>query len=141
MHELALARNMIEIVQQYASENGPGRVKKISIRLGELSAMSRALHFCFGAASRGTLCEGATLHIEEIPLTVYCQGCNENKLPIGRYSFRCMDCGMPTPKIMTGKEMELVSIELSQRADDRTLNPDMPAYQQGESTNFPFQGV
>ena len=141
MHELALASNMIEIVQQYARENGPGRVRSISIRLGQLSAMSRALHFCFGAASRGTLCEGATLRIEEIPLTVWCRNCNGNKSPIGQYSFRCMDCGMPTPKIVTGKEMELVSIELSQEAKDRKPQSDLPACQQGQSTHFPFQGA
>ncbi len=141
MHELALARNMIEIVQQYAREHGADPVKTISIRLGELSAMSRALHFCFGAASRGTLCEGATLHIEEIPLTVYCPGCDENKLPMGRYSFRCMDCGIPTPKIITGKEMELVSIELTQSREHLAPKLDRPAHPQGQSTHFAFQSV
>ncbi len=103
--------------------------------------MSRALHFCFGTASRGTLCEGATLQIEEIPLTVWCRNCNENKSPTGRYSFRCADCGMPTPKIVTGKEMELVSIELSPRAEDRRLEPGLPARQQAQSTHILFQGV
>ena len=115
MHEIALARNMIELVEDYASNEGGGFVKKISIRLGELSAMSRALHFCFSAAAKDTLCEGAVLDIEEIPLTVYCNHCQENRKPMGKYSFRCDVCGLPTPNIVTGKEMELVSIELDNK--------------------------
>ena len=116
MHEVALARNMIDLVEDYARNDGGGFVKKISIRLGELSAMSRALHFCFSAASKDTLCEGAILDIEEIPLTVYCDYCQQDRKPTGKYSFRCEECGLPTPKIVTGKEMELVSIELGNKS-------------------------
>ncbi len=112
MHELALARSLTDMVQGFADENGVGRVKKINVRLGALSAMTRALHFCFGSASKGTACEGAVLNIEDIPLTVHCDTCNSIKTPSGRYNFRCPDCGMPTPKVVSGREMQLVSIEL-----------------------------
>ena len=112
MHELALARSLTDMVHGFAAEQGVDRVKKINVRLGALSAMTRALHFCFGSASKGTACEGAVLNIEEIPLTVHCDTCNSIKTPSGRYNFRCPDCGMPTPKVVSGREMQLVSIEL-----------------------------
>ncbi len=112
MHELALARSLVEMVEEHALEHNSTRVKQINLRLGEMSAMTRALHFCFGAVSQGTACDGASLSIDEVPLTVYCDHCDEVKRPTGRYSFRCVDCGMPTPKIVTGKELQLVSIEL-----------------------------
>ena len=47
MHELALARSLIEMVDEYAFQNGATRVKRVNSRLGELSAMTRALYFCF----------------------------------------------------------------------------------------------
>ncbi len=112
MHEVALARSLIEMVQDYAVEHRVERVKCVNLRLGELSAMARALHFCFGSVARGTACEGASLSIDEVPLTVFCSYCDEVKHPTGRYSFRCSECGMPTPKIVSGREMQLVSIEL-----------------------------
>ena len=112
MHELSLARSLVELVEEHALERHTHRVKQINLRLGELSAMTRALHFCFSAVAQGTACDGAKLSIEEVPLTVYCGNCDEVKRPSGRYSFRCIDCGMPTPKIVSGKEMQLVSIEL-----------------------------
>jgi len=34
------------------------------------------------------------------------------KTPSGHYNFRCPDCGYPTPKVITGREMQLASIEL-----------------------------
>lgn len=112
MHELTLARSLTELVDAYAAEQGVTRVRQVNVRLGEMSAMTRALHFCFSAAARGTSCEDAVLCIEEIPLTVFCGNCERTLEPSGRYSFRCPVCGMPTPEIVTGREMQLVSIEL-----------------------------
>jgi len=115
MHELALARSLVEMVEDYALSHNASRVAVIHLRLGVLSAMSRALHFCFQSVAHGTACDGAKLSIEEVPLTVYCSYCEQTKSPTGRYSFRCSDCGMPTPKIVSGREMQLVSIELAEQ--------------------------
>ena len=112
MHELALARSLIELVDDYSAHHGGREVRRIHVRLGQLSAMTRALYFCFGSASRGTCCDGAILEIEEVPLTVNCRTCQAVKTPSGRYNFRCPDCGMPTPEVVTGREMQLTSIEL-----------------------------
>lgn len=112
MHELALARSLIELVDDYAARHGGREVRRIHVRLGQLSAMTRALYFCFASASRGTSCEGALLEIEEVPLTVRCSHCDAVKTPSGRYSFRCPDCGLPTPEVVTGREMQLAFIEL-----------------------------
>ena len=117
MHELSLARSLIDLVDEYCEQEKVSHVSRINIRLGELSAMSRALYFCFGTVAAGSSCEGAQLHIDEIPLTVFCRNCDEVKRPNGRYSFRCSDCGMPTPEIITGREMELTSIEIRKPAD------------------------
>lgn len=111
MHELALARSLIEMIDEYAQQQDVGRITQINVRLGSMSAMTRALHFCFGSASQGSAAEGALLNIEEIPLTVFCDYCDAVKTPSGRYNFRCPDCGLPTPKIVTGREMQLISIE------------------------------
>ena len=80
--------------------------------MGVLNGISRALHFCWPSASRDTLCEGARLNIDEVPLTVLCTHCDAVKTPAALYNFRCPDCGRPTPKVLTGREMQLVSIGL-----------------------------
>ena len=111
MHELSIATALIDQVSEHASSVGRERVARISIRMGVLSGISRALYFCFPSAARGTICEGAILRIDEVPLTVMCSYCEAVKTPAALYNFRCPDCGRPTPKVITGREMQLVSIE------------------------------
>ena len=117
------------MVDDYALAHGARRVTGIHVRLGVLSALTRALYVSFQSASRGTSCAGAVLDIEEVPLTVYCRICDGVKTPSGPYNFRCPDCGRATPEVVTGREMQLVSIVLGEgdgtelRDDDR---PDKP---------------
>lgn len=113
MHELSIAQSLIELVCSHATREGAPRVLAIRLRLGELSAFRRALFFCFDAVSRGTACEGARLSIEDVPLTVHCPQCDATKRPRGRYNFRCPTCGMPATKVVTGREMQVISIELA----------------------------
>lgn len=112
MHELTIANSLVELACAHAVENGAQRVKAISVRMGVLCGIGRSLYFCFEPASRGSLCEGAVLSIEEVPLSVRCEHCDDVKVPRALYNFRCPDCGYPTPKVVSGREMELVSIEL-----------------------------
>lgn len=116
MHELTIARSLIELASEHAERKHADRVTRINIRLGVASGLLRPLYFCFAAASRGTQCDGAILEIEEVPLTVMCPTCDEVKTPGGRYSFRCPDCGSPTPEIVTGREMQLVTIEVEKKS-------------------------
>ena len=129
MHELALARSLIELVDDYAHAHGAKRVSRVQVRLGVLSAMTRALHVSFRAASRSTSCEGAELHIEEVPLTVYCRFCDDVNAPSGPYNFRCPQCGHATPKVVSGREMQLVSIALGEGGATQRARPDIPGPQ------------
>ena len=121
MHELTIANSLVALASAHAAENGARRVTAISVRMGVLCGIGRSLYFCFEPASRGTMCEGATLRIEEVPLSVQCDRCDGVKVPRALYNFRCPDCGYPTPKVVTGREMELVSIEFD------TTQPEPPA--------------
>ena len=119
------------MVDDYALAHGARRVTRIHVRLGVLSALTRALYVSFHAASRGTSCEGALLDIEEVPLTVNCRYCDGVKTPSGPYNFRCPDCGRATPEVVTGREMQLVSIVLGDEdgteahADERPGGSDL----------------
>ena len=113
MHELSIASSLVEMVSEHAVRGAAARVRTIHIRLGELSGFRRALYFCFDRVSEGTVCEGARLVIEDVPLTVHCDHCEAIKRPGARYNFRCPTCGMPTPKVVTGREMQVTAIELA----------------------------
>ncbi len=112
MHELTLATSLVELASSHAAQHGKRPIIRITIRLGVLCGIARSLYFCFKPAAQGTPCADAELRIIEVPLSVHCETCKETKLPRALYNFRCPDCGNPTPKVVTGREMELISVEL-----------------------------
>ena len=121
MHELTLATNLVDLASDHAARHGAAKVTRVTVRLGVLCGMARSLYFCFRPASRGTACADAELRILEVPLTVHCRKCDATKAPRSHYSFRCPDCGFPTPEVISGREMELVSIEISERPPATSL--------------------
>ncbi len=113
MHELSIAQSLIQQANACASEHGAARVLRLNLRIGRLSGVTqRALLFCFALAAEETLCAGAELAIEEVPIRAMCPQCNESKVIGESYRFICPDCHSPTAQLLTGQELELVSIEI-----------------------------
>jgi hydrogenase nickel incorporation protein HypA/HybF len=141
MHELSVATSLIELASDNAARNGAGRVARIVVRIGVLQHVARSLYFCFEAVARGTPCEGAVLEIEEVGLTVECPACAAPKAPRGPYNFRCPDCGSPTPRVLTGRELQLVAIILGpddpvDRAADPERRPLTPRSRPARSASW-----
>ena len=59
MHELGLTRSIVSIVSEHA---GARRVRRVRLAVGPLACVERrALSFCFGIVSEGTVLDGAAL--------------------------------------------------------------------------------
>ena len=113
MHELSIAQSLIEQANACAAEQGASCVLALNLRIGRLSGVSKqALLFSFELAAEDTLCAGAELTIEEIPIRAMCPQCKESKELSDSYCFICPDCQNPTAELLTGQELELVSIEI-----------------------------
>lgn len=117
MHELSIAIGLVELACEEASRQGNVRVEALHLRLGPLAGVVReALLFSFDVAAAGTAVEGSTLAIEEVPLVVRCPRCEEERVLPSTQSFRCPACGTPTPEVVRGRELELVALEVTDRA-------------------------
>ena len=113
VHELSIARSIVEIVSAAALEDGSGKVVAVRVRIGVLSAIApAALEFSYDVASRDTPLEGSRLIVRLVPALVYCARCNqETELPeITR--FACAMCGTPTSDLRAGRDLEVESIEV-----------------------------
>lgn len=113
MHELSIAYSLVETAQEAAQAANVQGVKTVNLRLGVLAGVvEEALQFGWEIATAETLLAGAQLVIERVPLVVYCPHCAQNvELPSTHY-FRCPVCDTPTPQVVQGKELELVSMEV-----------------------------
>ena len=65
MHELTIAKSLIDLACKHAREQGANRVTRLHVRLGTMSVVLRSLYACFGPATRGTLCENASLDVDQ----------------------------------------------------------------------------
>ncbi len=118
MHELSIAQNLVETVEAAARQANARAVQVVYLRMGVLSGVVKeALLFSYDVAVTGTLLEGSRLEIETVLLTVYCPTCAATvELPTIQL-FRCPRCGTPTGDIRSGRELEIVSVEVP---DDET---------------------
>jgi hydrogenase nickel incorporation protein HypA/HybF len=113
MHELGLARGIVDLANASASEAGASRVTVVNVQVGRLAGVEAgALLFCFDIAAEGTCVEGARLVIEDVPVAVWCVPCDAQQELPGIQRFRCPVCDTPSGDIRRGKELEVSSIEV-----------------------------
>lgn len=111
MHELSLAENVLELIEDAARSDGFHRVRKIVLEIGELAAVEpAAMRFCFDAVVRGTVAEGAVLEITETPGSGWCTACGAT-VPMCDVVAVCPRCGSGV-QITSGRELRLKSLEV-----------------------------
>lgn len=115
MHELSIALSIIEGASQEALHRGGAQVHAVHLKLGALSGVVKdALLFSYDIACAGTLLEGSKLVIEEVPVVVYCATCGGEKTLESIQRFCCPTCGALTPDVVSGKQLELVGLEITE---------------------------
>jgi hydrogenase nickel incorporation protein HypA/HybF len=113
MHELSIAISMIDQITEESANRGGLDVEAVHLRLGVFSGVDKdALLFSWELACEGSCLEGTRLVIETIPLVIYCAACQRDRVPPSIYQLSCPDCGTPGQKIVTGREIEVASLEV-----------------------------
>jgi hydrogenase nickel incorporation protein HypA/HybF len=108
MHELSIAEGILGALKEQVK----GRIISIKLRIGEMSGVvPSALKFSFEIVSKGTMAEGATLYIENVPLTAKCGDCLETFL-IKDYCFECSLCGGSNFRVIAGRELLIDEVEV-----------------------------
>ena len=114
MHELSIAISMIDQIVEESANRGGLDVEIVHMRLGVFAGVDKeALLFAYPLACEGTPLEGSRLLIETVPLLVYCPACKQERTPPSVYQICCPECFAPTPVILTGREMEVASLEVT----------------------------
>lgn len=113
MHELSIAMSIVEFAAEEAERLGCARVSTVHLRLGEFSGVvKQALLASFEVACADTPLAGSRLIVEQVPLVVYCSGCDARREVRSDRWFVCSECGTPTPEIVQGNELEVTALEL-----------------------------
>ncbi len=113
MHEFGIAEGVLKAALEAAQKNGSTRVDVVRLRIGALAGVvDEALTFAFEALAEDTPAQGARLLIEPVPVTCYCETC-ANEFAAPRFSYRCPVCETLSREVRRGRELELISIEVT----------------------------
>lgn len=112
MHEVGLMQDALEIVIDHARKADARRIRKIRLRVGEDSGVvPDSLQFAFQTLCRQTIAKGARLEIEPVAVRCLCGHCGLIFTP-GSVFYECPACERPAVEILSGREFELVSVEV-----------------------------
>jgi len=113
MHEVSLMQETLAIALARAAEERAQRIHRITMRVGPLSgAVPEALEFAFDVVAHGTIAEGARFEIEPTSIICYCPKCALEFTPADLFC-ECPRCKEPSADVRCGRELELVSLEVS----------------------------
>jgi len=121
MHEYALTRQMVDIINGAAAAHGARKVSAAWLAVGENTCViPESLQMYFDIAARGSAAAGAVLHIRVIEAEMRCPACGRNfRRP--RFSFACPGCGVLGSPTDVGSEccVERVELELEDESELR----------------------
>jgi len=114
MHEMGIAMQIVEIAAASIPKNVENvQVERVNIKVGKLSAIvPESLRFCFEIVAKDTPVSGAKLMIEEVPVVARCNECSAEWTITGPV-FTCVKCNSGSIQILSGRELDIVSIEIA----------------------------
>lgn len=118
MHELSICQGIIDVARGAleAIPPPPPPVARVTVRIGRLTAVvPDSLCFYFDLLAPGTVLDGASLVIEEVPVRGRCADCLA-QFEIDTVSFTCPECGSGFVDLTSGRELQVVSLDIPEEA-------------------------
>lgn len=113
MHELSLAEDVMQIIEDKSREAGFSRVACVWLEVGRLANVEvDAFRLALGAVFRGTLAESARIELIDIPGEAWCPHCVLSVAVNERYD-ACPHCGAFNLRVTDGTQLRLRELEVS----------------------------
>lgn len=113
MHEVSIMHSVFEIAFARLRQEQATRIHRLRLRIGALSGVvPEALNFAFAALRENTPAAEASLDVEYLPVRFYCPTC---AVDFGGDDVAelCPTCGLPSADVRQGRELDVVSLEVS----------------------------
>lgn len=120
VHELSICRSVAGIVERHAA----GRpVSRVHVRIGHFRQVVPAtLELCWELAVADGPLAGAALDVDHVPARLRCRSCDavtELTVPV----LRCDRCGGIDTELLSGEELLVVSIDVTDTATTGDAGP------------------
>ena len=113
MHEASIVGSLLDIAVKECRERGFNKIASISVRVGKASGvMPEALLFAFDAMKAETIAAAASLAIEEVPVSGYCDACRADFTVEEEFILSCPYCGGSSFRAQSGRELDIIELEV-----------------------------
>ncbi len=114
MHEASIILNVLDLARESCEKEGYSKIDSITLKIGKASGiMLDALYFAFDAAKAETNASHAMLEVIDVPVGGHCNTCTREFTVNKKYVFSCPLCGSDSFKITSGRELDIVELEVS----------------------------
>jgi len=111
LHELSIAQEIYRTSRAAVAAHGPGRLQRVTVAVGELTAIEpELLTFAWEALIGAGPDAGSVLEVEWRPARQFCGGCGiEKPRAEGSWLRACPDCGRPL-EVTGGQELDVLQV-------------------------------
>lgn len=110
MHEYSIVSALMDRIALEAGQRGATRVRAVKVRIGEIAGLEVGLfRTAYQLVSERTICAGASLDVEVVPVRWACPQCEAPPAPGARLI--CPLCGGAV-RLVSGDEIMLDQLEL-----------------------------
>jgi hydrogenase nickel incorporation protein HypA/HybF len=112
MHEMSLAEDVLQLIEDSAQVQNFSRVKTVWLEIGQLAGVEvEAMKFCFDAVVRDSIAQDTSLVIIEIPGQARCLHCAE-VVHVKALFDACPKCGSHQVQVTGGNQMRVKELEV-----------------------------
>ena len=112
MHEVGLAEGVLDIALDYAQRNDAKRIAEVTLLIGDMAGVEKdTLEFAFDSIKKGTIANDAKLVMHTAPIVGRCQKCGK-EFHIDHYDFFCPECSDGVLELISGRELQVESLEV-----------------------------
>ena len=112
MHELSLAENILQQIEDAAIEQPFHQVKTVWLEIGQLACVEQeSLRFFFAVVTEDSIARQAKLEIIDIAGQAVCNDCHRAILVAALHQ-ACLHCGSHALQITQGDEMRIRELEV-----------------------------
>lgn len=113
MHELSIALSLLDLVAAECERRGDCQVLAVHLKLGPLAGVVKeALVSAYDLAREGSAFAQTDLVVEDVPLEMSCERCQATRRVRSLQDLVCEQCGAPAADIVSGRELEVVALEI-----------------------------
>lgn len=111
MHEIQLAKNIVDVLEKQVTSSEVGEVKKVFLEVGKLHyIVPDILESGFQHVPKSEKLRNAKLEIKVLPIKIQCKNCGTER-EVEEMDFTCKNCTESDTQVVSGKEFIVSGIE------------------------------